>query len=261
MDEVAVIREGEGPEVLLVHGGASPGTTWRTLSPLSARWTLALVHRRGFPPSPPPPGGRQDFDVDANDLVPLLDRRPHLVAHSYGVLGALIAAGRRPESVSSLTVIEPPLYYLVAGDPEVARLEAMGDRVLTHGLDTDAATLRNFLRLAGSPGVDDGPLPEAVAHGVRRAHRSRLPGEARPPLDTIREACVPALVASGNHSPALERICDALTAALNAERLIAPGAGHFVAAAPGFADRLEQFLVSAGERRERLQVPRRSATS
>ena len=248
MDEIAVIREGEGPEVLLIHGGASPRTTWGTLSALSARWTLALVHRRGFPPSPPPQNGRQDFDVDANDLLPLLDRRPHVVAHSYGVLGALIAATRRPENVLSLTLIEPPLYYLVAGDPEVARLEAMGDSVLTHGLDTDAATLREFLQLAGSPGVDDGPLPEEVAHGVRRAHGSRVPGEARPALDTLREARIPVLVASGNHSPPLERICDALAVALNAERLVAPGAGHFVAAAPGFADRLEQLLVSAGER-------------
>jgi pimeloyl-ACP methyl ester carboxylesterase len=248
MDEIAVIRAGEGPEVLLVHGGASPRTTWGALSPLSARWTLALVHRRGFPPSPPPPAGRQDFDIDANDLMPLLDPRPHVVAHSYGVLGALIAATRRPESVLSLTLIEPPLYYLVASDPEVARLEVMGDSVLTHGLNTDTATLREFLQLAGSPGVDEGPLPEEVAHGVRRAHGSRVPGEARPALDTLRDAGIPVLVASGNHSPALERICDALAGALNAERLIAPGAGHFVASAPDFAGRLEEFLVSAGER-------------
>jgi pimeloyl-ACP methyl ester carboxylesterase len=244
MNEIAVTREGEGPEVLLVHGGASPGTTWGALSPLSARWTLARVHRRGFPPSPPPPGGRQDFDVDADDLTPLLDRRPNVVAHSYGVLGALIAATRRPESVLSLTLIEPPLYYLVAGDPEVGRLEAMGDSVLSHGLDTDSATLREFLRLAGSPGVTEGPLPEEVAHGVRRAHGSRVPGEARPALHTLRDARIPVLVASGSHSPALERICDALAAALNGERLIAPGAGHFVASAPGFAGRLERFLVT-----------------
>jgi hypothetical protein len=50
-------------------------------------------------------------------------------------------------------------------------------------------------------------------------------------------------VASGGHAPALERICDALATELRAERLIAPGAGHFVAAAPGFADQLEEFLV------------------
>jgi pimeloyl-ACP methyl ester carboxylesterase len=241
MKEIAVIREGEGPEVLLVHGGASPKTTWGALAPLGARWTLAFVHRRGYPPSP---SGRQDFDVDAIDLQPLLDARPHVVAHSYGVLGTLIAATRRPEHVRSLTLIEPPLYYLVPGDPEVDRLERIGDAVLTHGLNTEPAALREFLRIAGAPDVGDEPLPEGVAHGVRRAHGGRMPGEARPALDVLRKAPVPSLVASGGHSPALERICDALATRLNAERLIAPGAGHFVAAADGFADRLERFLIS-----------------
>jgi pimeloyl-ACP methyl ester carboxylesterase len=246
MSEIAVIRQGKGPEVLLVHGGASSRTTWEALAPLRARWTLVFVHRRGYPPSPPAPEGRQDFDVDASDLISLLDARPHVVAHSYGVLGTLIAATRRPAGVRSLTLIEPPLYYLVPDDSEVARLERMGNAVLTHGLDTDAATLREFLRLAGAPQVDDGPLPDEVAHGVRRAHGGRLPGEARPALDVLRDAGIPSLVASGDHAAGLERICDALATVLQAERLVAPGAGHFVAAAPGFADRLQQFLLSVG---------------
>jgi len=244
VDPIAVGREGSGPEVLLVHGGASPHTTWSAFDSLKLRWTLALVHRRGYPPSPPPPAGRQDFDIDAIDLAPLLDSRPHVVAHSYGALGALIAASRRPEQVRSLTLIEPPLFYLVPGDPGVAHLERIGNAVLTHGLDTDAETLREFLRLAGAPNVDEGPLPEEVANGVRRAHGGRLPGEARPAFDVLRDAGVPALVASGAHSPALERICDALATELRAERLIAAGAGHMVAAAAGFADRLEEFLAS-----------------
>ena len=124
------------------------------------------------------------------------------------------------------------------------RLRRIGDAVLTHGLDADPVMLREFLRLAGAPGVDEGPLPEEVAHGVRRAQGGRLPGEARPDLEVLREAGIPSLVASGDHAPAIERICDALAATLNAERLVAPGAGHFVAAAPGFADRLQDFLVS-----------------
>jgi hypothetical protein len=69
--------------------------------------------------------------------------------------------------------------------------------VLTEGLDADPQTLRAFLRMAGAPRVDDGPLPEAVASGVRRAHGGRLPGEARPALEPIRSAAVPSLVASG----------------------------------------------------------------
>jgi pimeloyl-ACP methyl ester carboxylesterase len=242
---IAVIREGKGPEVLLVHGGASPATTWSALAPLSRRWTLAFVHRRGFPPSPPPPYGRQDFDVDAADLAPLLDSRPHIVAHSYGGLGGLIAATRRPAQVRSLTLLEPAL-FLNPDDPEVAHFKRMGDAVLTHGLETDSATLREFLQIAGAPGVDEGLLPDNVANGVRRAHGSRSPGEASPALDVIRDAGIPSLVATGGHTPAVERMCDALATALNSQRLVAPGAGHFVAAAPGFADRLEQFLTSVG---------------
>jgi pimeloyl-ACP methyl ester carboxylesterase len=240
-----VLREGEGAEILLVHGGAGPETTWAALAPLRARWTLALVHRRGYAPSPPPPEGRQDFEVDAADIASLLDGRPHVVAHSYGVLGTLIAATRAPAQVRSLTLIEPPLYLVAPGDPDVERLERMGNAVLTHGLATDAGTLREFLRLAGAPDVDDGPLPDAVARGVRRAHGSRLPGEAHPALEVIRDAGIPSLVASGDHAPALERICDALATTLDAQRLITPGAGHFVAAAPGFADGLEKFLATA----------------
>jgi pimeloyl-ACP methyl ester carboxylesterase len=246
MDLLAVIREGEGPEVLLVHGGASPRTTWSALSPLGARWTLALVHRRGYPPSPSPAGGRQDFEVDATDLAALLESPVHIVAHSYGVLGTLIAAARVPACVRSLTLIEPPLYYLVPADEGVARLRRLGDAVLIDGLNADAATLREFLRLAGAPDVEDGPLPDDVARGVRRAHGGRLPGEARPALANIRDAQIPVLVASGCHAPALERICDALAATLRGERVVAPGAGHFVAAAPGFGARLESFLLASG---------------
>jgi pimeloyl-ACP methyl ester carboxylesterase len=200
-----------------------------------------------LPAKPAARGRRQDFERDAADIVALLGSRPHVVAHSYGVLGALIAASRRPADVRSLTLIEPPLYYLVPGDPEVERLERIGDAVLTAGLDADADVLRAFLRMAGAPGVGDGPLPEAVANGVRRAHGGRLPGEARPALERIRMAGVPSLVASGDHTPGLERICDALAAALDAERTLAPGAGHFVAAAKGFPEQLERFLVASGD--------------
>ncbi|WP_282791489.1 alpha/beta fold hydrolase [Streptomyces sp. CC224B] len=240
MDAVVVVRAGSGPEVLLVHGGAGPRTTWGALSVLGDRWRLACVHRRGYPPSPAPRNG-QDYEVDALDLAPLLVGRPHVVAHSYGALGTLVAAAAAPGSVRSLTLIEPPLAFFVPDDPDVARLEHLGDAVLTHGMDTDPAELREFLRLAGAV-VDDGPLPDGVAVGVRRAHGARLPGQVRPRLDLIRRARVPVLVASGDHAVAHERICDALVVALDGERAVYPGAGHFVAAAPGFAARLDTFL-------------------
>jgi pimeloyl-ACP methyl ester carboxylesterase len=243
--QVAVSRAGTGPEVLLVHGGASPATTWLGLEHLSERWTLAFVYRRGFQPSPPPPGGRQDFELDATDICELLDGRPHLVGHSYGGVGAAIAATRRPAQVRSLTLLEPAL-FLPADDPEVGRFARMGDEFLAKGMQTEPATLRAFLKISGAPVPDDGPLPEEVVRSVHRAQGGRPPSEARPPLEVVRDAGIPSLVASGAHHPAVERMCDAVATALDAQRLMAPGAGHFVAAAPGFADQLEQFLDSAG---------------
>jgi hypothetical protein len=75
--------------------------------------------------------------------------------------------------VRSLTLIEPPLYLLVPDDPEAVRLERLGDAVLKEGLDADPTMLREFLRLAVAENIDDGPLPDHVARGVRRAHGGR----------------------------------------------------------------------------------------
>jgi pimeloyl-ACP methyl ester carboxylesterase len=241
---IATIRQGRGPELLLVHGGASPAATWHGLAPLGSRWTLSHVYRRGFPPSPPPAGGRQDFEVDAEDICELLTSRPHIVAHSYGAHGALIAAIRHPERVRSITLLEPALTYLVRDDPDVARLEQMAGTVLRDGERADPVVLRSFLRIAGAPDITDGSLPSAVMRGIRRAHGSRSPTEASLSLGVLRDARMPALVASGGHHPALERVCDAAARELNADRVVAVGAGHFVANAPGFDARLERFLGS-----------------
>ena len=245
VSSIAVVREGTGPEVLLVHGGASPAATWRGLEPLRERWTLAYAHRRGFPPSPPPPGPGIDFDVDADDLEQLLAGRPHVVAHSYGTLGSVLAALRRPDDVRSLTLVEPPFY--IVDHPDVHALRRMGDEFLERGLEADPATLRTFLREAGSPGVvDDEPLPDDVVRAVRRAHGGRSPSEAHIDVAALRATGIPVLVASGAHARAIELICEALAAELGAPHVVAPGAGHFVAAAPAFAGELERFLASVG---------------
>ena len=70
------------------------------------------------------------------------------------------------------------------------------------------------------------------------------PWPRRPMLSLIREH---AGVDVHPSMPAekLERICDEVAAALGAERTVHPGAGHFVAAAPGFAERLERFLAAS----------------
>jgi pimeloyl-ACP methyl ester carboxylesterase len=242
MEAIAVKREGSGPEVVLVHGGASPERTWGALQGLAERWTLVVPYRRGYPPSPP---GLHDFEHDAEDLAPLLGSGAHLVTHSYGGLGALIAAGREPKRVLSITEIETPLFRVARGDPEVDAFERLSNEFLTRGMETEPEALRRFLRLAGAEVLEDEPLPPQVVAGVQRAHGGRLPGEAHPDLARLRAAEVPALVASGGHSTAVERLSDAVARELGAQREVFPGAGHFAQEAPGFSARLEAHLEAA----------------
>jgi pimeloyl-ACP methyl ester carboxylesterase len=239
-NSVVVRRSGQGPELLLVHGGAGPLTTWRGLEPLSARWTLATVYRRGFAPSPTPTSGHQNFEEDAADILALLEHRPHVVAHSYGGIGAMLAVAGATEPARSLTLIEPAVHMV--HDAEAEHFKQIGEAFLAGGPDTDPQIMREFLQIAGSPLPDDGPLPDSAFAAARRAHGSRSPYEADLPLQALRRSKTPILVVSGRHYEPIERNMDALAEALDAERTIATGAGHFVTAAAGFSEQLEEFL-------------------
>jgi hypothetical protein len=76
----------------------------------------------------------------------------------------------------------------------------------------------------------------------------RFPWEADPPLDDIAARSYDKLVASGGWSPAFDAVCDVLEERLGAARAVIPGAGHNPQAAPGFNERLLEFLTSSGAR-------------
>lgn len=225
-----------------MHGGAGPQRTWQMQEPLAERWQLAIPSRRGFGDSPPTE--RQDFEDDAADLLPLLSPGAHLVGFSYGGLGALMAAGERPDLVTSLTIIETPLFAIARGDVEIDRLERLSNEFLSDGLDARPQVLEEFRPAAGLPGPASGPLPPEVDAEIRLARGGRRPGEASPHLERIRQARLPVLVVSGDHLPALERLCDLLAEALDGERAVIAGRGHAIPRADGFNDRLEAFWTA-----------------
>jgi pimeloyl-ACP methyl ester carboxylesterase len=234
---------GSGPRVVLVHGGAGPHTTWEMQGPLAERRQLVIPSRRGFDGSPAT--GRQDFEHDAADLLPLIAPRAHLVGFSYGGLGALIAAGQRPDLVRSLTIIETPLFSIARGDAEVDRFERLSNEFLAEGLDARPAVLEEFLAAAALPGPASGPLPPEIEAAMRLARGGRPPGEAHPDLEAIRLAGLPVLVVSGDHLSPIERLCDRLAEALGAERAVIGGHGHAIPRADGFNERLEAFWAAA----------------
>ena len=109
-DSVYVEEWGEGTPVVLVHGSLATGAEeWDRQRPLAEQgFRLSVFDRRGYGRSPFAVG--EDYLVDADDIVGLMGEGAHLVGHSYGGLGAMFAAARRPEATKSLTLLEAPAW-------------------------------------------------------------------------------------------------------------------------------------------------------
>jgi pimeloyl-ACP methyl ester carboxylesterase len=227
--------------VVLVHGsGGNAGTAWASLEPLAARFTLVAPNRGGYPPNPPLE--RIDFEQQADELTPLLEDCAHLVGHSYGGVIALLMAARRREAVRSLAVSEPPAFALARGSPEVDALVERLDEHFTQGPREPRAFAEGFLALVGSAARLPEELPPELEQSIRATMAERAPWEAEIPLESLAAASFPKLVVSGAHHPAFDAVCDVLEQRLAAERAVLPGAGHSLARAPGYADRLLPFL-------------------
>jgi fatty-acyl-CoA synthase len=241
---LVVRKSGIGPSVVLVHGGLPAPMTWARQQELEARWSLIVPNRRGFCPSPAAPW--QDFLADADDLAELIAEVPggvHLVGFSYGGLSACVAAERLPDQLRSLTLIEAPLWHAAEEDESVRELAALSDRFAANADDGQAQD--EFFALAGVDPKMFADVDGDVRQAMELARKLRSPREAKPRFEAITEAGVPALVVSGGHHPAFERLSDALAAALDAQRACLPGAGHAVQHAPGFNTMLETFLTAA----------------
>ncbi|MEV2219317.1 alpha/beta hydrolase [Nocardia vinacea] len=236
---------GAGPPVVLVHGGILGGReTWRAQRPLTERWTLLAPDRPGHGGTP---AARQDFEPEARLVADQLLGRPvHLVGFSYGGLVSLYAAALRPEHIRSLTVVEPPLFAVAKGDPEVDATSKVTRDIIEDTSASPEAGLARFFPVAGVPITLTDPIPQVLLDGMRQLRGARPPDEAEPPLDALRAAAFPILVVSGGDRPVYEAICDALAEHTDAERAVCPGMGHLVpdTGAP-FNELLEDFFNRA----------------
>src|SRR6266545_2476481 len=192
--------------VVLIHGsGGNAEIAWAPVQPLAVRYTLVAPNRGGYPPNPILE--RIDFEQQAGELAPLLEDGAHLVGHSYG------------------GVIE--------------RLVARLAEHLDAGPTDPREFAQRFMAIVGS----DATLPEELSpemeQGIRATTAERRPWEAEIPLAELAAAPFPKLVISGGHSAAFDAVCDVLEERLDAERAVLPGAGHGLARAPGYVERLD----------------------
>jgi pimeloyl-ACP methyl ester carboxylesterase len=225
---------------MLVHGSVgNAAATWAQQRTLADRFTLVLVTRPGYPPSPPKE--RIDFAEQAEQVAALLRPGDHLVGHSYGGVVSLLAASRRLDGLRSLTVNEPPAFAIARGDAAVEDFLAR----FPEAPREPRAYLDFFLPLVGSSIALPDPLPPELAAGARAALAERPPHEADIPLRELAATPFPKLVVSGGHSAMFDVVCDVLARELGAERAVVPGAGHSIPRAPGYNETLLRFLEAA----------------
>ncbi|WP_236573283.1 alpha/beta fold hydrolase [Streptomyces sp. GS7] len=161
---------------------------------LAEHFRLELMDRRGFRDSPDIE--RSDYEVDADDIVALLGTGAHLVGHSSGAAGVVIAAARRPEVVHSLTLIEPSALHVAEEHPAVA--EALGRIRAACGERREPMSPEEYLRYS-TEGYDL-PSPESTPHLLRAAASGmaeRPVWDAKIPLTALARADFPKLVVNG----------------------------------------------------------------
>jgi pimeloyl-ACP methyl ester carboxylesterase len=245
---------GSGERVLLVHGSFwAADRTFAAQRPLADEFRIGLVDRRGFGLSPATE--RVDFDRDAEDVAALLDEPAHLVGHSYGGIGCMLAAVRRPDRVRSLTVIEPPALALAGGHPAVEELVARSSAA--YALDEPTEVFARFVESWGLPRPNAASLARQDARALASSAAERSPAEAQVPLDALATTGIPVLVVSGGWESAPEdarriagaafgAVCDVIERRLGAERLRIPGATHAPQlAGDAFNEPLRAFLRRA----------------
>ena len=226
MSDVFVDSWGAGTPVVLVHGALATGAEeWEAQRPLADEgFRLLVLDRRGYGHSPAADG--EDFLRDADDIAELMGDGAHLVGHSYGGLGVLFAAARRPDATRSLTLLEPGTFALGQGLPAARSLVEGVRRVWDLDLPDEEWVVR-FLKAVGSD--PDAFPPEFLAAAVPLVpvlRRGRSIWYADLPLAEVAAAPFPKLVVSGGHSAGFDAICDDLAERIGASRAVLEGAGH-----------------------------------
>ena len=152
----------------------------------------------------------EDFLRDADDIADLMADGAHLVGHSYGGLGVMFAAARRPDATKSLTLLEPGAFALGQRDPAARTLVENVRRIWNLDLPDKDWVVR-FLEAVGSNPAD--LSAQLIADAVRftpMLRHARPAWEGGLPLADLAAARFPKLVVSGGHNAGFEAICDDL---------------------------------------------------
>jgi pimeloyl-ACP methyl ester carboxylesterase len=168
--EIAVERAGGGPPLVLVHGAAEDGRTWRPqLAGLSDEFTVAAWDEPGAGRSSdvPPGFGLADYADALAEVVGALALGPaHVAGLSWGGTVAQELYRRHPRLVATLILADTYAGWKGSlPDDELRARVAAARRMLTVPADDFDPTLPGLF--AGAPPAEFVGLLREVAAGVR----------------------------------------------------------------------------------------------
>jgi pimeloyl-ACP methyl ester carboxylesterase len=226
---------GSGPLVVLVPGMGDLRGAYRFLAPAlrAAGYRVAATDLRGHGDSDPTftSYGDQETAHDVVALIKHLGSPAVVVGNSMGAGAAVLAAAHRPELVTGLVLVGPFVRNPAAGAMQRMMLRA------AMAAPWAAMSWRAYLPklYAGQRPVDFAAYRDQVVAAVRRPGYSKAfslttrtdhaPAEAE-----LSHVSAPAMIVMGDRDPDFPDPCgeaDWIAAALNAEVLMVPDAGHY----------------------------------
>jgi pimeloyl-ACP methyl ester carboxylesterase len=206
---------GSGDPLALVHGSWADATGWGLVVPgLAESFQVLVYDRRGHSRSERP-GTPGSVHEDGDDLAALLEELElapaHVATNSYGGNIALRLAGRRPDVFRSLSCHEPPLWGVLANDPEgqellaqgAASLAAVGRRIAEG--DHEGAARQFVEEVAFGPGAWENLPPEVKETMVGNAptflDELQDPDQLGVEEDALAQLEIPVRFTGGSESP------------------------------------------------------------
>jgi pimeloyl-ACP methyl ester carboxylesterase len=243
MFELPTISQGDGPDVVLVHGALGDQRQWDPIaSALATGFRTHAVSRRHHWPGPMPAAGeRYTYELHRDDVIALLDRLPdpvHLVGHSYGAGVVLLAALQAPQRVRSLTLIEPAFGSLLpeAGAglaaEKTTRAAALSQVRALVDAERHVEAAETFIDWAQGGTGGFARLPDGIRQGLHENARTLGPTMAGSQPDvspaSLRGLRVPTLVVNGEQTRGYYRLIGEVTASgIPGARLVKiPGCAH-----------------------------------
>jgi len=237
---VEYLELGSGDPVVLLHSSGSSATQWRSLAErLGERYKVIAPNLYNYGGTSQWPGRRPfHLECEAEIVLALLKRvnkRAHLVGHSYGGAVALHVAGLRRDLLQSLTLIEPVAFHLLRETDALALAEIteIGEsvmRAITRG--EYVAGFERFVDYWSGPQTSSWIPADSLDAMAARLPKIALEFHAAlnepTRLEDFRSMTVPALLLCGTKSPRpTRRICELLERMLpNAALTTIDDAGH-----------------------------------